>query len=400
MRHRRSKARSAARRTIFVVIFLLMFNYLILPRLAGATSSADLIREVNPVLLVFALSLEIAAFVAYAKLTQVTLPLQPHLSLLLLVRIQLSTKAVTNLVPGGSAAGGTVGYRLLTEAGVSPPAATFTIATVGLGSAVVLNLLLWLALLISIPLHGFNPLYLTAAIVGLILLLAMAALVLLLMKGTERAERVLGSVARHTPFVDERAATRMVRQAASRLIDLLDQPNLIARCVFWATANWVLDAASLWVFLRAFGASVNPINLIVAFGLANVLAAIPLTPGGLGVVEAVLTPTLIGFGLTKSAATVGVLAYRFAQFWLPIPLGGLAYASLRFGKLGRHRRLDAVRDLAAETASTADKRYWDPVTGEYSIAPVATGERGETDQAGRDNGSEASPRPAQRKSSG
>ena len=95
----------------------------------------------------------------------------------------------------------------------------------------------------------------------------------------------------------------------------------------------------------------NPVNLIVAFGLANVLAAIPITPGGLGVVEAVLTPTLVGFGLTKDTATVGVLAYRFVQFWLPIPLGGLAYASLKLGSLGRRRRLDAVRDLAAETAS-------------------------------------------------
>jgi putative heme transporter len=112
---------------------------------------------------------------------------------------------------------------------------------------------------------------------------------------------------------------------------------------------------------------VNPFNLIVAFGLANVLAAIPITPGGLGVVEAVLTPTLIGFGLTKGTATVGVLAYRFAQFWLPIPLGGLAYASLKLGSLGRHRRLDAIRDLAAETASTADKRVWDPATGEFKI---------------------------------
>src|SRR4051794_22247976 len=114
MRHRRSKARSAARRTLFIVIFLLMFNYLILPRLAGATDSADLIRRVNPLLLVLAVALEISAFVAYAKLTQVTLPRHPRLSLALLFRIQLSTKAVTNLVPGGSAAGGTVGYRLLT----------------------------------------------------------------------------------------------------------------------------------------------------------------------------------------------------------------------------------------------------------------------------------------------
>ncbi len=361
-----------------------MFNYLILPRLAGAADSADLIRRVNPLLLGLAVGLEISAFVAYAKLTQVTLPRLPRLSLLLLVRIQLATKAVTNLVPGGSAAGSTVGYRLLTEAEVSPPAATFTLATVGLGSAIVLNVLLWLALLISIPLNGFNPLYLSAAVVGLVLILAMAALVLLLMKGTGRAERVLAAVARHIPFVDETTAAHAVVQVARRLSELIDQPTLIGRCVLWATANWMLDAAALWVFLRAFGGTVNPVNLIVAFGLANVLAAIPITPGGLGVVEAVLTPTLIGFGLTKGTATVGVLAYRFVQFWLPIPLGGLAYASLKLGFLGRHRRLDAIRDLAAETASTAHKRVWDPATGEFKIVSPSTGvESGETDHGRR-----------------
>ena len=124
------------------------------------------------------------------------------------------------------------------------------------------------------------------------------------------------------------------------------------------------------MFLRAFGGTVNPINLIVAFGLANVLAAIPITPGGLGVVEAALTSTLVGFGLARSTAAVGVLAYRFVQFWLPIPLGGLSYASLKLGPLGRRRRLEAMRTLAVETAQASEKRIWDPVTGEQVIVPA------------------------------
>ncbi len=379
MKRPRSRARSAARRTIFIVIFLLMFNYLVLPRLAASRESADLIRSVNPFLLLLALGLELSAFVAYSVLTRATLPRQPRLSLPLLVRIQLATKAVTNLVPGGSAAGSTVGYRLLTDSGVSPAAATFTLATIGLGSAVVLNLLLWIALLISIPVNGFNPLYLTAAIIGLILMVAMAALILLLMKGTGRAERVFRAIARHVPFVNEETVSRAVHQVANRLFDLLDQPNLIGRSVLWATVNWVLDAAALWVFLRAFGGTVSPVNLIVAFGLANVLAAIPITPGGLGVVEAALTPTLVGFGLTKGTATVGVLAYRFAQFWLPIPLGGLSYASLKLGPLARKRRMEAVRDLAAQTAEAADKRLWDPATGEQPV--IAPPDRPEPDES-------------------
>ena len=58
----------------------------------------------------------------------------------------------------------------------------------------------------------------------------------------------------------------------------------------------MFDAAALWVFLWAFGTTLNPINVIVAYGVAGVLAAIPITPGGLGLVETALPALLIGFG--------------------------------------------------------------------------------------------------------
>ena len=60
-----------------------------------------------------------------------------------------------------------------------------------------------------------------------------------------------------------------------------------------------------------------------------ILAVIPITPAGLGVVEGVLISTLVGFGVPKSTAILGVLGYRLLNFWLPIPLGGAAYVSLR-----------------------------------------------------------------------
>ncbi|MGH9115553.1 MAG: lysylphosphatidylglycerol synthase transmembrane domain-containing protein, partial [Acidimicrobiales bacterium] len=110
--------------------------------------------------------------------------------------------------------------------------------------------------------------------------------------------------------------------------------------------NWLLDAASLWVFVGAFGHWVNPDGLLVAYGLANVLAAIPLTPGGLGVIEATLTSVLVGFGTARGVATLGVIGYRLIQFWAPIPLGGLTYLSLQVDPGGprseRHNRMVAA----------------------------------------------------------
>lgn len=349
------------KRTPLVVMFFLVFNYLVLPQLGGARQAADRLSAVNPLLLLLALGLEMAALVAYAQLTRVTLPAVPKLSLGTVLRIQLSTKAVTNLVPGGSAAGGTLGYRLLTQAGVDGAAAGFSLATVGLGSAVMLNLLLWLALLISIPLDGFNPVYGTAAIIGMVLLALFAGLVVLLMKGRNPAIKVVRAVADKLPLLNPDTAERFMRNLVARLQELIDNPVLIRRGVLWATVNWLLDAAALWVFIRAFGPALNPVDVIVAFCLANILAVIPITPGGLGFVEATLIPTLVGFSLDRSTAAISVVTYRLAQFWMPIPLGAIAYASLRVGprSIGKMRRRHPIRELTDDTVDVADVRVWD-----------------------------------------
>jgi uncharacterized protein (TIRG00374 family) len=369
-----SPSRRTVKRTLLTVTMLFVIYYLVLPQLARGREAADLVARVNPFLLLLALVLEVASLLAYTVLTKVTLPTEPRLSLFSVFRVQLATRAVTNLVPGGSAAGGTLGYRLLTDAGVAPTAAGFTLATVGLGSAVVLNLILWLALLISIPFNGFSPIYVSAAIVGVLLLASAAALVYLLMEGRDRAERVLRAIVRHIPFVKEETASRFIHQLADRLYDLARQPELIRRGALWASANWLLDAAALWVFLRAFGESLNPVNLIVAYGVAGVLAAIPITPGGLGVVETVLPSLLAGFGTPVATAGIAVLGWRLVQFWLPIPLGGLSYASLKLAPMGRKRRLGAVRDLAQQAGQVATRRVWDDATGEYRLVPVDAGE--------------------------
>lgn len=92
----------------------------------------------------------------------------------------------------------------------------------------------------------------------------------------------------------------------------------------------------------------------MAYGLAYVLAAIPVTPGGLGVVEGVLVPSLVGFGATPGAAIVAVLGYRLVNFWLPIPVGAGAYLSLRVGgdRLAAKRR-EELRRAVAEARSLA-----------------------------------------------
>jgi len=169
-----------------LLILALIVEYLVVPQLAGPRKVARLITQVNPLLLLAGVGLEAASLFCYALLTRTVLPggSKPKLSTIL--RIQLSTLSVSHCAPGGSATGAALGYRLMTQAGITGGDVGFALAMQGIGSAVVLNLILWLALIVSIPVWGFSAVYLIAAAAGLILLLGSAGLVFAFTRGEER----------------------------------------------------------------------------------------------------------------------------------------------------------------------------------------------------------------------
>lgn len=335
---RLSRLATPLRRGAVAFVLILVFEYLVLPQFLGARKAMFTLTSVNIAYLVAAVALELAALVAYAQLTRSVLPCTPSTpGLWTLFRIDLSTLAVSHVVPGGSAAGASVGFRLMTDNGIRGTDAAFTMATQGIGSAVVLNAILWLGLIATIPTRGFSPLTASAAVAGVLLIAGLAVVVIGLTRGEERAARIVRWVSMRMPFLDEVKTSRVVERLALRLRELGRDRPLLIRASGWAAANWLLDAASLWVFIRAFGHSMDVAGLLVAFGLANVLAALPLTPGGLGIVEGVMTPTLVGFGAPGAIALLAVISWRLVNFWLPIPAGGAAYLSLKWGSNSRTR---------------------------------------------------------------
>ena len=340
---RRRRIPKQVRWTVSVFLVALVVEYLVVPQLGGVRQSLYRLGRVNVAYLILGVGLEFASLVAYAQLTHTVLPTGGP-SRWRLLRINTSSLALSHVVPGGTAPATGLSYRLLTESGVQGADAAFGLAMQGVGSAVVLNLLLWVALIISIFLRGYNPLYGVAAGVGVLLMAAFAGVVLLLLRGRHRAVGIVRAIGDHVPFVTGDQLASAVERIAERLRALLDDRQLLERAIVWAAANWMLDAASLWVFVIAFGKVLGPVELLVAYGIANVLAVIPITPGGLGIVEGVLIPTLVGFGSPRSIATLGVLSYRAANFWLPIPAGFGTYLSLRFSGESWRARVRHARE--------------------------------------------------------
>ncbi len=344
--------------TIRALLLVVVAVFLLPPVLTGFRQAAETAGSVNPALLVTGFVLQLMALVCYSFLTRASLGTAgKRLSYLRVFRIQLSTKALSNIVPGGNAAGSALGYRLLTLSGISGPDAGFALATAGIGSAVVLNVILWIGLIASIPFRGVNPAYGLAALVGVIIMGVAAGLVVGVMDGSGRAERLMRWIAGRL-HLDEDKFAAVLHQVGDRLEELSSDRRLLRNVVFWAAANWLLDAASLWVFLRAFGETLPVDALIVAFCLANVLAAIPILPGGLGVVEATYLTTLVGFGIPRRVVAPAVATYRSAQYLMPIALGALAYASLRVGpwKIEKRDRLIRLRDLARVETAKGESR--------------------------------------------
>jgi uncharacterized protein (TIRG00374 family) len=329
------------RRGILIFVVLLIVEYLVVPELVSASKDLYLLGRVNAAWLVAGVVLEGLSLFCYGLLTQAMLPpgaRNPGLSRLF--RIDLAAAAVAHVIPAGTLGSAGIGYRLFTEEGIKGNDAAVMMATKGLGSTVVLNVLLWLSLVISIPLAGFHPIYVTVAVIGALLLLAIAALFVGITRGAKRASRILHAVGDRIPGLSGDRLEKAVLDTAAKLSALARDRRTLVLSLTWASLNWLLDAASLWCFVAAFGKFVNPVELFAAYGIANVAGALPLTPGGLGVVDSIAPLLLISFGVTRSVATLGVLGWRLVNFWLPIPAGAIAYVSL---KVPRGAGLKAMR---------------------------------------------------------
>src|SRR6201997_1349054 len=182
------------RRGVLLFVLLLIVEYLVVPELVGASKDLYLLGQVNAAWLAAGLILEGLSLFCYAVLTKVLLPPGPKPSLSVLFRIDLSAAAVAHVIPAGTLGTAALGYKLFTTEGISGNDAAVMMAAKGLGSTVVLNVLLWLSLVVSIPLAGFQPIYATVAAIGAIVLVLVALFILGVNRGTERTARIMAAI--------------------------------------------------------------------------------------------------------------------------------------------------------------------------------------------------------------
>ena len=97
----------------------------------------------------------------------------------------------------------------------------------------------------------------------------------------------------------------------------------------YALANWTLDVACLLATAHAFGLRVGAVGIVGAYLGVQLVRLIPLTPGGIGLVEASLLVALVAAGGTSGTAAAVVLTYRVLSCWLVAPVGLACWVALR-----------------------------------------------------------------------
>lgn len=303
--------------------------YLAVPQLILAGEALAGLAGIHSVVILTGAICAIGALFAYSQLTRTLLEdgLRPgpwHT-----LGIVTTSLGINRVMPGGAAAGSIMTFKLLEKAGIGRRRAAFAMATQSIGSAIVLNVLLWLALLVALPAYGFASSYVAAVVSGAVVFGVVALVIDALRHRRAWLWRASAALSRPLPRVQPANVTQLLDDQSERLVELSKRPGTLRRATVWAVLNWLLDAAALWIFLAAFGVKLNPVAVLVAFTLANVASLLPITPGGLGVVELALTATLASFGAAAVPAALGVAAYRVFNYWLPIPASAVAYLAVR-----------------------------------------------------------------------
>jgi uncharacterized protein (TIRG00374 family) len=293
---------------------------------------------------------EMGSVTAYAALYRRLLRCggeNPRLRLGALTSITLAANSIQNSLPAGPAWSNLYAFRQFRRRGADPLLCAWTLVLANVLAFTTLGMIALAGVLAAegqASSLGLVQVVVGVAVVGLVLVFGLRRG---LLAGPGLA--VGGWVVRasqkvfHRPLGDPQT---IVLEAWDRLGAVHPSKRALASATAWALANWLFDLTCLGLAFSAVGSPIPWRGLLLAYGAGQLAANLPLTPGGLGVVEGSLTVALVYYGGAQSATVAAVLLYRILSFWLALPIGWVAALVLRIQ--GRQSRVPS--GLAASTA--------------------------------------------------
>src|SRR4051794_19995825 len=303
-----------------------------------------------------AIAFEAASMVAFARLQRWLLHEGGvEVGLIPMVQITLAGNALSTSLPGGAAWAAAWAFGQLRRRGADRALAGWVVLVAGAVASYALFMLLVIGSIIagsSGPVANVRPLLIALALVPFVVV----AFVLAAKRWPiiDRLAPVAQRTLRSLPKGDTMLGA--IQRTWERLLTVRPSPSAWVEAFGLGALNWLENCACLVACIWAVHAHVPWHGILVAYSLAQVLASVPITPGGLGVVEGGLTALLVAYGMPTNEALATVLLYRAVSFWGLGPIGGGVWGSLSLqshkpetprkppppGAIHTHRRKDAV----------------------------------------------------------
>ena len=302
--------------------------YVVAPSVVTFLGQWPQLRDVRPVWFLVVVVLEVGAWVCLWFLVGLVLP---GIRLRVRASAQLAGNAAGFTLPGGAATGSVVQGSMFVREGQAPGTVAAALGSVGLLTT---GMLLALPVL-TIPAVIIRPPPARQLQLGLVVSVIVATVLVLLGLAVLKSDRVISfigtAIGRAVHLVRRRSSVTEVhdRVVAQRDAVAAAFEGHWAGALGLAAGNRMLDYSALVASVYAVGGRARPSMVLLAYVLSLALALVPITPGGLGFVEAGLTSILVLAGVSSGAALLGTLLYRTFQFWLPIPIGIVAWAGWR-----------------------------------------------------------------------
>ena len=328
------------------VVALVVGARVLASRRSELSGAAAALGHLSPAWVAVATVAECGSLAAYVALQRrlldasgVTVGLTP------LTGITLAGYAIQNSLPAGPAWSAVFAFRQLRRQRADSIQAGWTLVVTALISDVSLA---------ALGLVGVVLAHRQAATLDVVEVMVAAALLTVAAVAAARrglvSERSLAAAAwfvalwrrvTRRPHTDSRA---IVTAAVDRLRAVRPSGVTWGVAAGLGLANWVFDCSCLALAFAAVHAAVPWRGLLLAYGTGQMAANLPITPGGLGVVEGSLSIALVYYGGGQTSTVAAVLLYRLLSFWILLPLGWASWVALRWS--GRR----AARLLVQEPA--------------------------------------------------
>jgi Mg2+-importing ATPase len=292
-------------------------------RLAEEREFVRIVEQAEPLWLVVAVLLQAGTYLAQAEALR-AVPMSSRIVLPRgwLYQLSLAKLFVDQALPSAGLSSTLVIVKALEARGVPRPAAA-ACAMINIASyhaAYIVTLIA--ALVITSVLHEASVVLVSVSVLFIAFALGMTVGVIVL--AGRRAKP--GGLVTRLPGI--RSAIEFLERSDAVLVR---NRRLLTVATAWQIAIFLLDAATIWVCIRALGAMAAPDAVFASFMISSLVRTMGIVPGGLGTYEAASVLTLRFVGVSLSVALSATLVFRGLSFWVPM-LPGL-WASRRITRI-------------------------------------------------------------------